>query len=33
MDNVTIIRAVSGVLFVLVLFVLIQRRKKRTSGV
>ncbi len=31
MDNVTIIRAISGVLFVVVLFVLIQRRKKRTS--
>ena len=31
MDNVTIIRVISGVLFVVVLFVLIQRRKKRAS--
>jgi hypothetical protein len=31
MDNVTIIRVISGVLFVVVLFILIQRRKKRTS--
>jgi hypothetical protein len=28
MDSVTIIRVISGVLFVVVLFVLIQRRKK-----
>jgi hypothetical protein len=31
MDNVTIIRAISGVLFVVVLFVLIQRRKSKVS--
>lgn len=31
MDNVTIIRIISGVLFVIVLFILIQRRKKRAS--
>jgi len=31
MDNVTIIRIVSGVLFVVVLFILIQRRKSRIS--
>jgi hypothetical protein len=31
MDNVTIIRVISGVLFVVVLFILIQRRKKRAS--
>jgi hypothetical protein len=31
MDNVTIIRVVAGVLFVIVLFVLIQRRKRRLS--
>jgi hypothetical protein len=30
-DNVTIIRVVSGILFVIVLFVLIQRRKSRLS--
>jgi hypothetical protein len=30
MDNVAIIRVISGVLFVVVLFILIQRRKKRT---
>jgi len=29
MDNVTIIRVVAGVLFVIVLVVLIQRRRKR----
>ncbi len=29
MDNTTIIRIVSGVLFVVVLFILIQRRKNR----
>ena len=27
MDNVTLIRAISGVMFVVVLFILIQRRK------
>lgn len=32
MDNVTIIRLISGVLFVVVLFVLIQRRKHHLSG-
>lgn len=31
MDNVTMIRIVAGVLFVVVLFILIQRRKKRMS--
>lgn len=31
MDNVTLIRVIAGVLFVIVLFVLIQRRKKRLS--
>jgi LPXTG-motif cell wall-anchored protein len=31
MDNVTVIRLIAGVLFVLLLFVLIQRRKKRIS--
>lgn len=31
MDNVTLIRLVAGVLFVVVLFILIQRRKKRSS--
>ncbi len=29
MDNVTLIRVVAGILFVIVLFVLIQRRRKR----
>lgn len=29
MDNITIIRIVSGVLFFVVLFILVQRRKKR----
>jgi len=29
MDNVTLIRVISGVMFVLVLFILVQRRKKR----
>ena len=29
MDNVTLIRIVAGVLFVVVFFVLIQRRKKK----
>jgi len=31
MDNVTLIRVVAGVLFVVVLFILVQRRKKRMS--
>ncbi len=31
MDQVTLIRVVAGVLFVVVLFVLIQRRKKKMS--
>jgi len=31
MDNVTLIRVISGILFVVVLFILIQRRKKRVS--
>jgi hypothetical protein len=31
MDTVTIIRIVSGVMFVVVLFILIQRRKSRTT--
>jgi hypothetical protein len=30
-DQVTLIRVVAGVLFVVVLFILIQRRKKKTS--
>jgi len=30
-DNVTLIRVVAGVLFVIVLFILIQRRKKRMT--
>jgi LPXTG-motif cell wall-anchored protein len=30
-DNTTLIRVVAGVLFVVVLFILIQRRKKKTS--
>lgn len=29
MDNVTLIRVIAGVLFVIVLYVLIQRRRKR----
>jgi hypothetical protein len=29
MDNITLIRVVAGVLFFVVLFVLIQRRKRR----
>ncbi len=29
MDNVTIIRIVFGILFFVVLFILVQRRKKR----
>ena len=31
MDNVALIRIVAGVLFVVVLFILIQRRKKKMS--
>jgi hypothetical protein len=31
MDNVTLIRVVAGVLFVIVLFILIQRRRKRVQ--
>lgn len=31
MDNVTIIRIISGVMFVIVLFVLIQRQKNRAN--
>ncbi len=31
MDNVTIIRIVSGIMFFVVLFILVQRRKKRIS--
>jgi hypothetical protein len=31
MDNVTLIRVISGVLFVVVLVILIQRRKRRLS--
>jgi hypothetical protein len=29
MDNVTLIRVVAGILFFIVLFILIQRRRKR----
>ena len=32
MDNVTIIRSISGVLFAVVLFILVQRRKRQSSG-
>jgi hypothetical protein len=32
MDNVTLIRVISGVLFAVVLFILIQRRKRHVSG-
>jgi len=32
MDNVMLIRAISGVLFVVVLFILVQRRKGHASG-
>lgn len=32
MDNVTLIRIVAGVLFVVILFVLIQRRKKHLKA-
>jgi len=31
MDNVTMIRVVAGILFFVVLFVLIQRRRKRVQ--
>jgi LPXTG-motif cell wall-anchored protein len=31
MDQTMLIRVVAGVLFVVVLFILIQRRKKKTS--
>ena len=31
MDNVTMIRVVAGVLFVIVLVILIQRRRKRVD--
>ncbi len=31
MDNTSLIRIISGVLFVVVLFILIQRRKNRAS--
>ena len=31
MDNITLIRVIAGVLFVTVLFVLIQRRRKRVN--
>lgn len=31
MDNVTLIRVIAGVLFVIVLVVLIQRRRKRVK--
>ena len=31
MDNVTMIRVIAGVLFVIVLFILIQRRRKRVN--
>ena len=31
MDQITLIRVVAGVLFVVVMFILIQRRKKKTS--
>lgn len=31
MDTVTVIRVISGVLFVVVLFILIQRRKSRAT--
>jgi hypothetical protein len=31
MDSVTIIRVVAGVLFVVILYVLIQRRRKRVK--
>jgi LPXTG-motif cell wall-anchored protein len=31
MDNVTMIRLVAGILFVIVLFILIQRRRKKVN--
>ena len=31
MDTVTMIRVISGVLFVVVLFILVQRRKSRAT--
>lgn len=31
MDNVTLIRVISGVCFFIVLFILIQRRRKRVN--
>jgi hypothetical protein len=31
MDNVTMVRVISGVLFVVVFFILIQRRKQHVS--
>jgi len=31
MDNVTLIRVVAGVLFVVIFYVLIMRRKKKTK--
>jgi hypothetical protein len=31
MDNVTLIRIIAGVLFVVVLYILIMRRKKKTK--
>ena len=31
MDNVTLIRIVAGVMFVVVLYILIQRRRKRVQ--
>jgi hypothetical protein len=31
MDNIDVVRLVAGVLFVVVLYVLIQRRRKRVS--
>lgn len=32
MDTVTIIRALSGVMFAVVLFILVQRRKGQANG-
>lgn len=31
MDNITVIRIIAGVFFVILLFVLIQRRRKRVD--
>ena len=31
MDNVTLIRVIAGILFVITLFILIQRRRKRVK--